>query len=122
MTFFYALLGDSLLFTALIWFAGYGATGPASGLRLTGKAKLRLFGEVFAITIALLYLFVTLNQLLGWAAQPPWPGSPPPHRLVAIAVLLTVGYLYTRRRARALHEPVAAPQPPAEKNNKSPRS
>ena len=35
MTFFYALLGDSLLFTAIAWFAGYGALGPAMGLRLT---------------------------------------------------------------------------------------
>lgn len=128
MTFFYTLVGDSLLFTALIWFSGYGAVGPATGLRLGAKAKLRLFGEVFMITIASLYLFITMDQLLGWAVQPPWPGSPAPHRLVAIAALLTVGFLYTRRRARALHESasVSNPQPSSEtsraENGESPPS
>lgn len=102
MQFLFKLLGDALLFTALSWFAGYGALGPAMGLRLTLGAKLRLFAEVFAITIALLYVFITLDGILGWAETPPWPGSPAPHRLIALAALLTVGFLYTRRRSRAL--------------------
>ncbi|MFT5449671.1 MAG: hypothetical protein ACI9DC_004868 [Gammaproteobacteria bacterium] len=108
MILFYTLLGDALLFTALIWFAGYGGTGPLTGLRLTAMAKLRLFGEVFAMTFALLYLFIMMDQLLGWAAQPPWPGSPSPHRLIALGLLLTAGFYYTRRRSRALHVPLPA--------------
>lgn len=102
MNFFHALLGDALLFAALAWFAGYGAPGPVSGLRLAVSAKLRLFGEVFVITLILLYLMIRLDGLLGWADEPPWPGSPAPHRLVAIGVLLTVGFYYVRRRSRAL--------------------
>jgi hypothetical protein len=103
MEFFFTLLGDALLFASLCWFAGYGALGPATGIRLGATAKLRLFGEVLALTAALLYLFIATDRLLGWVADPPWPGTPPPHRLVALAALLTVGFLYTRRRARALH-------------------
>ena len=106
MILFYTLLGDALLFSALIWSAGYGGTGPLTGLRLTAMAKLRLFGEVFTMTFALLYLFIMLDQLLGWAAQPPWPGSPSPHRLIALGLLLTAGFYYTRRRSQALHAPL----------------
>ena len=112
MTFLYTLIGDALLLTALSWFAGYGGPGPVTGIRLTGKAKMRLFGEVFAITLALLYLFISLDQALGWAAQAPWPGSPAPHRLVAMGVLLSVGFVHTRRRARAWHQALPKPVPP----------
>ena len=102
MTFFYALLGDSLLFTAIAWFAGYGALGPAMGLRLTVAAKLRLFAEVFALTAVLLFIAISLDRFAGWAQQPPWPGSPPPHRIVALGIVLTAGFYLTRRRAKAL--------------------
>lgn len=102
MTVFYTLVGDALLLAAIAWFAGYGAPGPISGLRLDVAAKLRLFGEVFALTLVLLYLLITADRLLGWADAPPFAGSPPPHRLVAVGVLLTAGFYYTRRRARAL--------------------
>lgn len=103
-----ALLGDALLFGALIWFAGYGALGPATGLRLSIGAKLRLFAEVVALSAALLYLFIVVDQAMGWVSDPPWPGSPPPHRLVALGILLTLGFYYTRRRASALHARTAA--------------
>jgi hypothetical protein len=90
------------LFAALAWFAGYGALGPATGVRLAMGAKLRLFGEVFVITAVLLYLSIVTERLMGWDAHPPWPGSPAPHRLLALGALLTVGFLYTRRRAGVL--------------------
>lgn len=109
MTLLFSLLGDALLFGALSWFAGYGALGPATGLRLSIGAKLRLFGEVVAISAALLYVFFVIDRVMGWIADPPWPGSPAPHRLVALAILLTIGYLYTRRRAHALHAREAPP-------------
>lgn len=112
MTFFYTLLGDSLMLSSFIWFAGYGGPGPIAGLRLGGKAKLRLFAEVFAITIALLYLFITMDGLLGWSEQPPWPGTPTPHRIAALAVLGTIGFVFTRRRARSLHEPLPDAESP----------
>ena len=108
MTFFYALLGDSLLFTAIAWFAGYGAFGPVTGLRLTVGRKLQLFGEVFALTLVLLSIAIALDRLTGWAQVPPWPGSPPPHRLVALGLVLAAGFWLTRRRAKAL-----AQTPPA---------
>lgn len=111
MNFFYALIGDALLFAALAWFAGYGALGPVTGLRLAAASKLRLFGEVFLITLPLLYVLISLDRLLGWATAPPLEGSPPPHRLIAIGVLVTVGFLYARRRSRALAEP-PADEPP----------
>jgi len=117
MQFLFQLLGDALLFTALSWFAGYGALGPAMGLRLTLSAKLRLFAEVFAITSAALYVFITLDGIMGWVETPPWPGSPAPHRLVAIAALLTVGFLYTRRRSQALGAPPAGTQPDDDRSN-----
>lgn len=98
-----ALLGDALLFGALIWFAGYGAMGPAIGLRLALSAKLRLFAEAVALSALALYLFIRIDQAMGWVDAPPWSGSPPPHRLVALGLLITLGFLYTRRRARALH-------------------
>jgi len=101
-TFLFAVAGDALLFAALSWFAGYGAIGPALGLRLTVAQKMRLFAEVLAITFAALLLFIGVDQLLGWDAQPPWPGSPAPHRLLAIGALLSVGFLYSRRRSRAM--------------------
>jgi hypothetical protein len=101
-SFFFAVVGDALLFAALAWFAGYGALGPAIGLRLTTGQKLRLFGEVFALTALILVLFINVDMLLGWDRQPPWPGSPPPHRLAALAALLTAGFLYARRRSRAM--------------------
>ena len=122
MTFFFTLVGDSLMFSAIIWFSGYGALGPVTGLRLAGKAKLRLFAEVFAITIALLFVFISMDQLLGWVDQPPWPGTPHPHRLLALAVLLTAGFVYTRRRARALHEPLPEPGPSTAIDNEPPHS
>jgi hypothetical protein len=109
-----ALLGDALLFGALIWFAGYGALGPATGLRLSLAAKLRLFAEVVALSAVLLYLFIVADRAMGWVSAPPWPGSPPPHRLVALGILFTLGFLYTRRRAQALHAraaPAAADGP-----------
>ena len=120
MNFFYALLGDALLFSALAWFAGYGALGPATGLRLGGRAKLRLFAEVFVLTISALYLFITLDQIFGLGTQAPRSSEPQVQRLLAIGAVLTVGFLYTRRRARALHEPLppSAPAP----TDESPRS
>jgi hypothetical protein len=101
-SFFFAVVGDALLFAALAWFAGYGALGPAMGMRLTVSQKLRLFAEVFALTALVLVLFINVDALLGWDRNPPWPGSPPPHRLVAIAALLSAGFLYARRRSRAM--------------------
>jgi hypothetical protein len=101
-SFFFAVVGDALLFAALAWFAGYGALGPAIGLRLTVAQKLRLFAEVFALTALILTLFINVDSLLGWDRNPPWPGSPPPPRLVAIAALLAAGFLYARRRSRAM--------------------
>ena len=109
MTFFYALLGDSLLFTAIAWFAGYGALGPVMGLRLTVGAKLRLFAEVFALTLVLLSIVISLDRLTGWAEQPPWPGSPPPHRLVALGIVLAAGFWLTRRRAKTLAQTPSEP-------------
>lgn len=106
MTFFYTLLGDSLLFASIIWFSGYGATGPVTGIRLTIPAKLQLFGEVFVITMVMMYVVITIDQLTGWATQPPWPGDPSPHRLAALGVVLIVGFFYTRRRAAAMHQPL----------------
>ena len=117
MHFVFSLLGDALLFAALSWFAGYGALGPAMGLRLSVSAKLRLFAEVLAITIVLLYLFITVDGVMGWVKEPPWPGSPAPHRLLAIAALLTVGFLYTRRRSQALGAPPAGTQPNDDRSN-----
>jgi hypothetical protein len=121
MILFYTLLGDALLFSALIWFAGYGGTGPLTGLRLTAMAKLRLFAEVLAITFVLLYLFITVDQILGWAVQPPWPGNPSPHRLIALGALLTAGFYYTRKRSRALHVPLpASDSQPSDSNQRPP--
>jgi hypothetical protein len=111
---FYTLIGDALLLASLSWFAGYGGSGPLTGIRLTAKAKLRLFVEVFAITITLLYLLITMDQLLGWATQPPWSGSPAPHRLVAMGVLLIVGFVHARRRARAWHQDLREATQPAD--------
>jgi membrane peptidoglycan carboxypeptidase len=113
MTYLYTLIGDAMMLASLSWFAGYGGTGPITGIRLTLKAKLRLFAEVFAITIALLYLFIEIDQALGWATHAPWPGSPAPHRLIAIGVLLTAGFLHARRRARAWQQalPESVPKP-----------
>lgn len=122
MILFYTLLGDALLFSALIWFAGYGGIGPLTGLRLTAMAKLRLFGEVFALTFALLYLFIIADQLLGWAEQPPWPGNPSPHRLIALGLLLTAGFYYTRRRSRTLHVPLPGDDPPPSDGDGRPSS
>ena len=102
LPFILALASDALMFAALAWFAGYGALGPATGLRLSFAQKMKLFAEVLAITFFVLLLFIGVDSLLGWDRQPPWPGQPAPHRLVAIGALLTVGFLYTRRRSRAM--------------------
>lgn len=109
MNLLYSLLGDALLFGALSWFAGYGALGPATGMRLSIGAKLRLLGEAVAISGVLLYVMFVIDRAMGWIADPPWPGSPAPHRLVGLAILLTIGFVYTRRRANALHAREAAP-------------
>lgn len=111
MNFFYALLGDAMLFAAVAWFTGYGALGPVMGLRLAVAAKLRLFGEVFLITLPLLYVLIRLDDLLGWATDPPMEGSPAPHRLLGIGVLLVVGHIYTRRRSQSLASKTTVDEP-----------
>ena len=106
MTFFYTLFGDAILFAAIIWFAGYGGTGPATGIRLGMKNKARLYGEVFVITIALLCLVMTGDRLLGSTSAASITAESSTYRLIAMAAILTAGFYYTRRRAKALHEPL----------------
>jgi hypothetical protein len=104
MAFFYTLISDSMVFAALSWFSGYGALGPATGIRLSFKNKARLYGEVFCITLAMLYLVLMADRMMGAEIGTSIMTQPDTYRLVAMAAVITAGYWYTKRRARAMNE------------------